>query len=214
MPDLTRALRSITSDVTLVIESALQPYAANGAQVRSQDMKLHTLPWPTEALTALGDAIVEMRVTLSYFVEPNPGERGWTKRHRYAGHGLRFAVKRPEENVERFRRRINAAARDEDEQVVGGGNDEGWLLGPRLRDRGSIHSDVWRGTAADLASRQSIGVFPIGGWWREKPRLERANRSTRYALVLTLRANVDVDLYTEISNAIGVEVEVGIEDDE
>jgi hypothetical protein len=171
-------------------------------------MILHDLPWPVEALAALGETTVEMRVTLSYFVEPNPGERGWTKRHRYAGHGLRFAVKRPEESLQNFRRRVNAAARDEDEQVVGGGNDDGWVLGPRLRDRGSLHADIWRGTATDLSNRHGIGVYPVGGWWREKPRLERTNRRARYALVVSLRAGVDVDLYTEIVNAIGIEVDI------
>ena len=211
VPSLTRALRSLASDVTLVIESDMQPYLLDGGQVKSREMVLHNLPWPTEALNALGETPVEMRVTLSYFVEPNPGERGWTLRHRYAGHSLRFAVKRPEESVERFRRRINAAARDEDEEVRGGGNDDGWVLGPRLRDRGSLHSDIWRGTAADLANRHGIVVHPVGGWWREKPALGRSERRIRYALVLTLRANVEVDLYTEIANSIGIELEVGSE---
>jgi len=208
MPSLERALRSFNSDVTLVVESDLQPYLLEESRTRSRDMMLHDLPWPTDTLDALGETPVEMRVTLSYFVEPNPGERGWTKRHRYGGHGMRFSVKRPEESVDRFHRRVNAAAREEDERVAGGGNDEGWVLGPRLRDRGSLHSDVWRGTAADLANRHAIGVFPVGGWWREKPKLERVDRRVRYALVVSLRANVEIDLYAEIANASGVEISV------
>lgn len=207
-PDLGRALRSLTNDVTLVIESELQPYEAEGSSVKSRDIMLHDLPWPADALNALGEAMVEMRVTLSYFIEPNPGERGWTRRHRYAGHGLRFAVKRAEESFDRFRRRVNAAAREEDEQVAGGGNDDGWVLGPRLRDRGSLHSDIWRGTAADLANRHGIGIYPVGGWWREKPKLERANRTVRYALIIKLRAEADVNLYAEIMNAVGIEVDI------
>ena len=203
-----RAAKSIQRRELWLIESELQPYEAEGTQVRSRDMILHDLPWPVEALAALRETTVEMRVTLSYFVEPNPGERGWTKRHRYAGHGLRFAVKRPEESLQNFRHRVNAAARDEDEQVVGGRNDDGWVLGPRLRDRGSLHSDIWRGTATDLSNRHGIGVYPVGGWWREKPRLERAHRRAGYALVVSLRAGVDVDLYTEIVNAIGIEVDI------
>jgi hypothetical protein len=207
VPDLARAVRSLSSDVTMVIESDLQPYVLEGSRIKSRDMMLHDLPWPTDALNALGETTVEMRVTLSYFVEPNPGERGWTKRHRYAGHGLRFATKRPEETLQQFRQRVNASARDEDDnQAHGGGNDEGWVLGPRLRDRGSLHSDIWRGTAADLANRHGIGVYPVGGWWREKPALERTERRARYALVISLRANVDIDLYTEIANAIGIEI--------
>ena len=210
VPSLARALRSFSSDVTLVIESDLQPYVLEGSLTRSRDMMLHEPPWPIDALNALGDTLVEMRVTLSYFVEPNPGERGWTKRHRYGGHGLRFAVKRPEESLERFRRRINSAAREENERIAGGGNDDGWVLGPRLRDRGTLHSDVWRGTATDLANRHGIGIFPVGGWWREKPRLGRVDRRVRYALVISLRTSVDIDLYTEIANVIGVEINVDV----
>ena len=37
-----------------------------------------------------------MRVTLSYFIEPNPSQRG-NSRYRYQSHGLRFDVKRPTE---------------------------------------------------------------------------------------------------------------------
>jgi|TARA_R110000772_G_scaffold268526_1_gene395903 hypothetical protein len=208
VPSLDRALRSFNSDVTLVVESDLQPYQLERSRTRSRDMMLHDLPWPIDTLNALGETPVEMRVTLSYFVEPNPGERGWTKRHRYGGHGLRFSVKRPEESVDRFRRRVNAAAGEEDERVGPVGNDEGWVLGPQLRDRGSIHSDVWRGTAVDLANRHAIGIFPIGGWWREKPKLERADRRVRYALIVSLRASEEIDIYTEIANAVGIEIDV------
>jgi hypothetical protein len=52
--------------------------------VKTKDMILHDLPWPGEALEALGQTIVRMKITLSYFIEPNPGERGWTQRHRYS----------------------------------------------------------------------------------------------------------------------------------
>jgi len=37
-----------------------------------------------------------MRITLSYFVEPSPGEVGWKDRYRYASHGLRFELNGPE----------------------------------------------------------------------------------------------------------------------
>jgi hypothetical protein len=53
-------------------------------------MILHDLPWQGEVLEALGQEIVQIKVMLSYFIESNPGERGWTKRHRYSSHGLRF----------------------------------------------------------------------------------------------------------------------------
>jgi hypothetical protein len=115
----------------------------------------------------MGETEVEMRVTLSYFIEPNPGERGWTRKHRYASHGLRFDVKRSLENLSGFRTRVNKSVEldEADAQAnvdVGGDN---WLLG-RIRNRGSVHSDVWKGAAAELAQRDAVGVFPIGGWWK------------------------------------------------
>ncbi len=160
VPDLGRALLSTRNDLTLIVEDELQPFQREGsAAARTRDMKLHRLPWPKDELAALGGAQVELRATLSYFIEPNPGERGWTRRHRYASHGLRFRVKLATENVDEFRARINQAARDEEEGTPGGGAEE-WLLGT-FRDRGSLHSDFWVGSAADLAERDSIGVFPV-----------------------------------------------------
>ena len=43
----------------------------------------------------------------------------------------------------------------------------------KLRNLGSIHSDVWHGTAADLAERDYIAVYPVICWWRERPKFER-----------------------------------------
>ena len=43
-----------------------------------------------------------------------------------------------------------------EEGVAGGHGGDDWLLGT-FRDRGSIHSDVWHGSAADLAERDAIG---------------------------------------------------------
>jgi hypothetical protein len=208
VPDLQRALMSASNDATLMIEDALLPFRRDGAAIKSRDMNLHQLPWPRDELLALGEQDVEFRITLSYFVEPNPGERGWTRRHRYASHGLRFAVKRSLETLAQFRQRINRAAKAEeaDTGVDVGGADE-WVLGPRIRDRGSVHSDIWRGTAAELAERDAIGVFPVSGWWKENPRLQRWDRSARYALLVSIRApEVAIDLYTAIANQIAVPV--------
>jgi hypothetical protein len=210
VPDLSRAIRSLSNDVTMVIEGNVQPYDGSEGAVKTKDMILHDLPWPGEALEALGQTVVQMKVTLSYFIEPNPGERGWTQRHRYSSHGLRFAVKRSEENLNAFRSRINRAAREDDDWSGAAGGDSGWLFGPRLRNRGSLHSDIWEGTAADLATRHAIGVYPTGGWWREKPALQRADRQVKYALIVSLRAPVQVDLYTPIETAIGVPVEIEV----
>lgn len=209
VPDLGRALLSTRNDLTLMVEDGLQPFQREGsAAAKTRDMKVHRLPWPREQLAALGAAPVEFRVTLSYFVEPNPGERGWTRRHRYASHGLRFRVKSTTESLNEFRARINQAARDEEEGVPAAAGAEEWLLGT-FRDRGTIHSDIWRGTAADLAVRDAIGVFPVGGWWKEKPYLERYNGTARYALIVTIRApGSNVDIYTPVETQVAIATEI------
>ena len=208
VPDLNRARRSASNDVTLVVEGEMQPFQRNG---KSRDMILHEFPWPHADLEALGDGEVCMRVTLSYFIEPNPGERGWMQRHRYASHGLRFAVKRSEENMNDFRQRINKAARDEEGSRIRGGMEAGWYFGPRLRNRGSLHSDIWEGPATDLASRHAIAVYPTVGWWRQKPSLQRADRRTRYTLIVSLQAPVGVDLYTPLLTAISSQVDIEVD---
>lgn len=188
VPDLGRALRSASNDAALMIEDALLPFRRDQSVIKTRDMHLHRLPWPREELLALRDENVELRVTQSYFVEPNPGERGWTRRHRYASHSLRFAVKRSLESVDQFRQRINRAAEAEEEGEVGAAAGGGeWVLG-MIRDRGSVHSDIWQGSAAAMAERNVTGVFPVSGWWKEKPALQRWERAARCALLVSIRA--------------------------
>lgn len=209
VPDLGRALMSASNDATLMVEDALLPFRKEGSAIKTRSMNLHRLPWPRQELLALGDQDVELRITLSYFVEPNPGERGWTRRHRYASHALRFAVKRSLESLQQFRQRINRAAEAEEAGGASGVGGDGWVLG-WIRDRGSIHSDIWRGSAAALADRDAIGVFPVSGWWKEKPGLQRWDRSARYALVVSIRApNAEVDIYSAIANRIAVPILAG-----
>ena len=126
-PGLDRALLSAANDATLMVEDALLPFRKDGSQIKTRDMNLHRLPWPRDELAALGEMDVELRITLSYFVEPNPGERGWTRRHRYASHSLRFAVKRSLESIPEFRGRINKAAQDEEAGAAGAAGGANWV---------------------------------------------------------------------------------------
>lgn len=212
VPNLYRALWSASDSLTLIVQESLHPFQQEKSKTSMRDMHLHRLPWPIQELEALGDQQVEMRVTLSYFIEPNPSARG-RSRYRYESHGLRFEVKRPLESDRDFLARINADARDEEYGNTVGGNDPDWLLGKQKRHHGSIHTDVWTGTAAALASRGMIGVFPAMGWWRTRPKLERGNSLARYALLISIHApETDVDLYTAIENRIEQHVAVVVED--
>lgn len=211
VPSLDRARWSASNDVTLLVESVIQPYAQAGSTISLNEMHLHRLPWPADVLWDLGEIEVELRVTLSYFVEPNPARRGWARRHRYASHGLRFETQMPEETVDAFRGRVNQLARqaDEEQDLMSGSDDRGWDLGARLRTKGSIHCDRWHGPAAKLADREHIAVFPVGGWWKEKPHLKRGNDRVDYSLVISISSRtVDVDLYTPIMTTIAAEIPI------
>ncbi|MEG4004689.1 S8 family peptidase [Microcoleus sp. Pol11C1] len=202
VPNLERALFSSKNDLTMICEDQLQPFHKKDGKVKTKEMNLHILPWPTQELEKLREAEVKMRVTLSYFIEPNPGERGWQNKHSYASYGLRLAIKRSTETLEDFRQRINKEAIETEEKVTSTvTGDSGWFLGPKTWNRGSIHSDIWEGTAAELAQKDSIGIYPVGGWWRYNSRCEGWKKTARYALIVSLRVvnDVEVDIYTPIS---------------
>ncbi len=211
VPDLNRALWSAGNNATLIIEDSLQPFDQfisdrNEKKVKTRDMRLHTLPWPKEVLEQMGGETVRLRVTLSYFVEPSPGRRGWKNKHRFQSHGLRFDIKRPTDTEADFLKRITRSEWDEDEETASSSTDDrAWTIGSRLRCKGSIHSDVWTGTAAQLAASGVIAVYPVTGWWKERPNLNRWNRTAKYSLILSLETDsVQVDLHTPIANQIRV----------
>lgn len=205
VPSLERALYSAGNSLTLIVQDQLQPYQKVGSTIRTRDMHLHDLPWPTDLLQELGEAQVTLRVTLSYFIEPNPGQRGGIDKYAYQSHALRFAVRRPLENEAAFRRRINAQAEAEEQglPVSASGSDTGWTIGERTRSRGSLVSDSWSGTAAALANRGQLAVFPTMGWWRNRPSHGRFDRVAKYSLVVSIEApEIQQDLYSIVAQQI------------
>jgi hypothetical protein len=209
VPDLERALWSAANSLTLIVQGELQPFMREDkGDPKLRDMHLHHLPWPENALMNLGETPVEMRVTLSYFIEPSPGivERGGGGRYRYESHGLRFDVKRPTETADQFRFRINRRVREEEEgSYSGGGSDTNWRLGPNLRHLGSLHSDTWTGTAAELAARGVLAIYPVVGWWKMRKKLECYDNTARYALVVSIRTpETEIDLYNIVEDLIGI----------
>lgn len=204
---------------TLVLQESLMPYRLDKSNIQLNELNMHALPWPADALAALGESLVEMRITLSYFIDPNPSQRGWQSKFRYQSHGLRFAVKGATETAEIFGQRINKIEREDAEAADGvhreSMNDPdtlGWLFGSQLRARGSIQSDVWRGTAAQLAAKSHLAVFPVGGWWKDWKDARQSTNAVRYALIVSLEVNqeLEVDLYTPIQTAIAPPIETTI----
>ena len=213
-PDLEELLWSTSNSLTLIAQDEIRPYFMNTkGRVKTKDMNLHKIPWPTDVLYDLGEAQVVLRITLSYFVEPNPGERGWKNKFRYASHGLRFDVKRSLENLNDFKQRINKKARIQKPFKPSSSPESGiWTLGKNLHSLGSIHSDVWRGTATDLAERSYIAIYPVIGWWRERRNFERWNKQARYALIVTIKTDeIETDIYTPVANEINIPIDVQIQ---
>ncbi len=210
VPDINRALWSVSNSLTMVIESDLYPFKKEKSSTQLRDMNLHRLPWPLDELENLGEAEVEMRVTLSYFIEPNPSTRGIRSKYRYESHGLRFDVKRPYESEDDFRGRVNSLALSADVGNPRSGDDTRWLIGPQNRHKGSLHSDIWQGTAAELASRGVLAVFPTTGWWKTRASLARFNKKARYALIISIHTpETSVDLYAAVENKIKTPVSIG-----
>ena len=209
VPNLTRALRSANNALTLIVQDKLYPYEKKESRCSNRDMHIHRIPWPVEVLKDMGNTDVEMHVTLSYFIEPNPARRGWPRRYGYASHQLRFDVKTPNETVEQFIKRINKAAREEEEKSETSSDSGKWELGTILRHRGSLHSDRWYGSAIELAERGYIAIYPVSGWWKERHQLQRWNREARYSLIVSINTpEIDVDIYTAVANKVGIKIQV------
>ena len=209
IPDLGKAIQCMNNSVNMVIQGELQPYNKNSMN----EMHIHTLPWPTEVLKELESETVTLKVTLSYFIEPGPGEVGWKDKYRYPSCGLRFDVINSNEDIEDFKKRINVKMRGDDKKDKGEGTSgsERWYLGSDNRDVGSIHSDYCELTAAELCDCKNIAVFPVIGWWRERSYLDKYDSKIRYSLVVSLSTpKVDVDFYTPIMTEIRNVVETDI----
>ena len=207
MPDLPRALASASDDLALVSQANIQPYDRPQVGRRYPDQRVgdvtfgeahyYDLPWPTRLLEELENCPVRLKVTLSYFVEPYPLKGAMLDPARYRSFGLRFDLRRQRETEAQFHRRRNAEMGD---RAAGGEDDLNWDFGPKSIAAGSLHCDTWTGTAVELASRHQLAVYPVMGWWRDRPSQGRYLDKTRYALVVTLEApGAGIDLQAEVA---------------
>ena len=218
VPDLDRALNSSRSDVELITQSVIRPFCKKPNEGASfKESHVYRLPWPRATLEELGNQEIELKVTLSYFVEPAPGQLAPIRPDRYRSVGLRFDLKRTGEPFATFLGRRNKLEQDDDADFAEYA-DPRWILDQRVGSVGSVHSNTWIGPAAELLDRDAVVIYPVMGWWRERPALGKLDRDLRYALVLGLRSSdANVDLYSEIEAEIelaaAAEVEVGLDQD-
>jgi hypothetical protein len=62
-----------------------------------------------------------------------------------------------------------------------------------------------------LAQCNSIAIFPVVGWWRERTALRKYNSKIRYSLIITIETPEErADLYTPIMRTIASRIPVEI----
>ncbi len=213
VPDLERALYCAASRATMVAQASLQPYRRDkkGEPPKLNQMHLFALPWPANVFRQFSGLTVRMRVTLSYFIEPNPPKvRTVNSNYNYAGCSLRFSISKLGQTRKTFESSINALAEpDETQADVDPGDGMRWRFGQKSRSKGSLHCDLWEGQAADLIDPRFIAIYPVSGWWKTRPFKERYDQKVRYSLLVTLECDSpQVDIYTPLRVAIETPIPV------
>jgi len=120
-------------------------------------------------------------------------------------------MKRPDEAPQKFLARLNKLAREEGEKVEGE-DDPGWYLGAKSIAAGSLHCDIWKGTAAALSLRDQIAVVPVGGWWKNRVKAKRYDSKIRYSLIISITSSDhETQLYTEVQQKIEAAIPIDID---
>lgn len=208
VPNLEKAKHSANNSLSLIAERTLQPFFKEGSTIKTNVFHLFDLPWPTNVLQELSHHSVKFKITLSYFIEPNPGNKQYDLAASYRSHGLRFKMIDTNERIEAFKARVSATQRSDDYTAEGG---ESWILGGQLRDKGSVHKDIWEGTAMELSTRNKIAVYPVGGWWKTRKKHKKYDYHIRYSLIMTIETpDIDTDIYTPVETMIALPVEIDL----
>ena len=218
IPNLHKALACKSNYLTFISEQTITPYKLEAGDIKSNEIHYYEFPWPKEILENLGDANVTLRVTLSYYIEPNPGDRGYTTKYAYQSTALKFSLINSGEDFDNFKIRTNKINQDVLKENLGvpeldsaefdknTGNSR-WALGADTVFKGSIHSNYWNGSAAEISACNKLAIFPLAsGWWKQLKKQNKYNSQLRYSLIVSIETpeNTD-DIYTPIATQVTVE---------
>ncbi|NVK41609.1 MAG: S8 family peptidase [Oceanospirillaceae bacterium] len=200
---------------TVISQQVIQPFKQRSkSRVDMKDVHFIKLPHPKEFWEAVGNESVRMRVTLSYFIEPNPSQRGYGYRFSYASHGLRFVLQRPGETLDGLKRRAGRISNKGEEVDEGVGFKDEWFLGPKARNKGSVISDVWEAAATDLAQHEYLAIYPVGGWWNSRPKHGRGDSQVRYSLIVSFETDdTEIDIYGEVEAVVAQMIAAEVEEE-
>lgn len=197
IPDFKKAIQCGSDYLTLIAEETIQPYRIEEGRVKTNEIHYYELPWPVEVLASLGETMVKVKVTLSYFIEPNPGEKGYTTSYAYQSSALEFKLIHPTESFDNFKARLNEEYQRTEEDVARY-SDSRWFYGSLFK--GSIHSNYIEGMAIEIAQCNKLAVFPkASGWWKNLKGKNRYNDTMRYALIISIETpELETDIYTPV----------------
>ncbi|MGD9931695.1 MAG: S8 family peptidase [Mangrovibacterium sp.] len=207
VPNLEKASSCAFNHLTLISQETIQPFKKDGG---TNEMHFYELPWPREALTELGDNLGTLKITLSYFIEPSPGELQTQNRYTYASHALRFDLNTPSEftDIKEFKKRINKQSWDnEDDGPTTKGFGDKWKIGTKARNKGTVQSDSITLTGIELADCNHIAIYPIGGWWKTRKSEKCMEKKCRYSLIVSLHTDSEeIDIYTPVETMVTIKV--------
>lgn len=216
VPNLEKAIECKSNYLTFISEEVIKPYKLEGT-VKTNEIHYYEFPWPSDILAELGDINVTLRITLSYYIEPNPGDKGNSTKYSYQSCALKFLLINPTEDFENFKVRTNRINIEnlKDEQGVDKlsevdyekNPEKRWFLGAETVFKGSIHSNYWNGSAAEIASCNKLAIFPLAsGWWKQLKKQNKADSQLRYSLIVTIETPENsIDIYTPIATQVAIQ---------
>ena len=83
------------------------------------------------------------------------------------------------------------------------------MIGYSVRSATEARSIQTSGAGVPPPSRSAMrsASFLVSGWWKEKPGLQRWDRSARYALLISVRApGANIDIYTPIAIQLAIPI--------
>lgn len=194
VPRTELAMASDSNRPVMVYEGSLKPSHRIGSHADRQADFIE-IPIPEAELHAIGDATVELAVTLSYFVEPTDN----LTRRAYAGGRLRWDMQGPTETAEGFRARINKLVYEQG--VTPGAGSYPWVIPADDRSRGTLQHDHTTVPAANVAGTRLLAVYPVLGWWEDAR--EVWERDLPYSVVVSVDlGEVDVNVHALVAAAL------------
>lgn len=206
VPNINKALFSVENSLTLIAEREIQPYKYENSKGKYNEYHLFNLPWPKEALESLEDKLIKLVITLSYYIEPNPGSRRFASHYSYHSHQLDFEIINRNEEIKDFQGRISKPGNETKENRPSR-KGVSWQIGNTISSKGSLRKDYITLTGREMSERNILAVFPKNGWYKNLKRQNKFNEKVRYSLIVSLETDeLDIDLYTPVMNQIKIPV--------